>query len=290
MRSPAMHSAAGARQQTPSNQIKIPVKTVRWPGRTPAAWQAGQCAVIPMGNREEGQRLHTKLSPLTPTPAPRHSRTPPDPVVLFQHAGLVTCEQHSRQGSSGGRGAVAAGKATSRRCSREYTRTLLLASPCHVHPCMALCTCNTGRMGSPANQPQPCRGGVGSWVAELAVAQVEAQAEAPLPAAAAHTEGASSGHAESPASTGADLWHLPALQTARLLGRLNHPTQGPRQDLCTQMKRRPSPPSTGSPPGGGLAPCCASCSPLNPSVPRPSIHPCSGGRQAPKAASPRVLG
>lgn len=97
MRSPAMHNAAGARQQTPSNQIKIPVKTVRWPGRTPAAWQAGQCAVIPVGNREEGQRLHARLSPLTPTPAPRHSRTPLDPtVVLFQHAGLVTCEQHSK--------------------------------------------------------------------------------------------------------------------------------------------------------------------------------------------------
>lgn len=74
--------------------------------------------------------------------------------------------------STASRGAVAAGKATSRSCSEEYTRTLLLASPCHAHPCMALCTCSTGRMGFPANQPQPCRDGVGSWVAELAVAQV----------------------------------------------------------------------------------------------------------------------
>lgn len=85
-----------------------------------------------------------------------------------------------------------------------------------------------------------------SWLLLRSGGPGPAQAEAPLPAAAAHTGRPTSGHAESPASAGADLWHLPALQTARLLGRLNHPMQGPRnllgagagprQDLCTRMK------------------------------------------------------
>lgn len=172
---------------------------MRWPGRTPAARQAGEGAAIPTGSSEEGQGLHAAPSPPPPPLAPWHSRAPPDPtVVLFQCPGLVTCEQHGRWESGGGREACKQSRTRRDPASSQLPPHIALRSSMHTQHRQEGLSCQS------ASAPHQWggQGGRQSCLLLRAVSPRPAQAGAPLPAAAPCAGRAPLGHQELPASAG----------------------------------------------------------------------------------------